>query len=146
MFRILTFVLLLSATTLAGCDGADPDDDLPLAPQSVAGVWEGTLTHSNPNITDGQITLTLTQVDRAITGTAAWRYGRISNGGPAASIGDSGSVLGTVPASGPVTYTISFQNSDRQLHNMTLSGNTLTGTWRGDGPNAASGTSTLTRR
>ena len=146
MLRLLPVLLL--AFSLAACDGTDDDDapPPPTAPQSVAGVWEGTLTHSNPNITDGSLTLTLTQVDRAITGTAAWRYGRTTGGGPAQSVGDTGSVLGTVPASGPVTYTISFQDSDRQLHDMTLSGSTLSGTWRSEGGGPSSGTSTLTRR
>ena len=139
MLRLLLALAL--SLPLAACDSTD--DDAPPAPQSVAGVWEGTLTHSNPNITDGSLRLTLTQVDRAITGTAAWRYGRP---GSNVSIGDSGPVLGTVPASGPVTYTITFQDSNSQLHDMTLSGNTLTGTWRGSGTPPASGTSTLTRR
>ena len=146
MLRLPALVLALCALSFTACDSVDDDDERPAAPQSVAGVWEGTLMHSDPSITDGQITLTLTQVDRAITGTAAWRYGRVTGGGPSQSVGDSGSVLGTVPSSGPVTYTISFQDSRRQLHDMTLSGTTLTGTWRGEGTPSISGTSTLTRR
>ena len=58
----------------------------------------------------------------------------------------SGSVLGTVLASGPVTYTIRLPDEPNQLHEMTLSGNTLSGTWVASGNTSVSGTSTLTKR
>ena len=144
---LLASSFLLTAFLASGCDGADVDDETPVAPQSVAGVWEGTLVHSSDQVTDGQLTLTLTQVDRAITGQASWRYG-VPTGVPGRlqSVGRSGSVLGTVPASGPITYTISFTDEPRQLHEMTLGGTTLSGTWVADGRTSISGTSTLTKR
>ena len=133
MIRLLSLTLALF--TLAACDAADPDDDAPPIPQSVAGTWEGAITHANPAL-DGTLVLSITQVDRAITGQARWTFsGRTI----------TGSLLGTVPANGPVTYTLNFGNDGRYLHDMTLDGRTLRGTWVSERTAGVNGTSTLTR-
>lgn len=142
MLRYLS-ILLLALFSLSGCDSLG-DDDAPPAPQSVAGVWEGTIAHSNPDF-NGQLSLTITQIDRAVTGTARWTYG-LGAGGRTRVVNLSGALIGTVPETGPVTYTITFDGPVRQLHDMTLDAGTLTGTWVSDRSAAINGTSTLTRR
>lgn len=134
---LLASLFLLTACLASGCDSADVDDEGPAAPQSVAGVWAGPITHSNPAL-DGTLELTITQVDRAITGSAAWTTG----GGETYR----GSLLGTVPASGPVTYTLNLGDRGTYLHDMTLRDGVLSGTWQSERSSSIAGTSTLTRR
>ena len=136
MTRILPALLFAAALVAAGCDSADLDDEAPPSAQSIAGVWTGPITHPNPNL-DGTLTLSITQVDRSITGSAEWTTPNDTY---------RGSLLGTVPASGPITYTINLGDRGRYFHDMTLSSGTLSGTWQSERISTNQGTSTLTRR
>lgn len=127
-FTILAAVLL--ALTLTACDSAAPEST------SLAGIWEGPITHPNPDFS-GTLTLTITQASDAIGGTALWVY-------PGRRI--SGTLIGNVPTSGPVTYTINFGNSGTYLHEGTLRGDALTGTWVSASRRGLSGTMALDRQ
>lgn len=126
-FRILTAVLF--ALTLTACDSAAPE------PVSLAGIWEGPITHPNPDFS-GTLTLTVTQAGDAIGGTALWHY-------PGRRI--SGTLIGNAPDSGPITYTINFGEQGTYLHEGTLRGDALTGTWASASRRGLSGTIALNR-
>ncbi|MEO0559783.1 MAG: hypothetical protein AAF170_16555 [Bacteroidota bacterium] len=130
MTRFHTLAAVLLAFTLTACDSAAPEST------SLAGIWEGQITHPNPDFS-GTLTLTVTQAGDVIGGDARWRY-------PGESI--SGVLIGTVPDSGPVTYTLDFGTRGQYLHEGTVRGGVLSGTWVSASRRAISGTMALDRQ
>ena len=118
--KSLLVLVTLTLSTLAlaigsGCDTADTND----GPRALSGVWEGPLTHPNPNFS-GTLTLQITQAGNALSGSATWVY-------PGERI--SGSLSGGAPDEGPVAYTLDFGSQGVYFHTVDGSGDALSGTW-----------------
>ncbi|NBC18592.1 MAG: hypothetical protein GVY18_14915 [Bacteroidetes bacterium] len=118
--KSLLVLVTLALATLAlaigsGCDTADTDD----GPRVLSGVWEGPITHPNPDFS-GTLTLQITQTGNTLSGSATWVY-------PGERL--SGSLSGGAPDEGLVAYTLDFGSRGTYFHTVDGSGDALSGTW-----------------
>ena len=116
--KSLLVLVTLALAILAigsGCDTADTND----GPRVLSGVWEGPLTHPNPDFS-GTLTLQITQTGNTLSGSATWVY-------PGERL--SGSLSGGAPDEGPVAYTLDFGSRGVYFHTVDGSGDALSGTW-----------------
>lgn len=111
----LLFLVALALAAGPGCDTVDTDD----GPSVLAGVWEGPITHPNPDFS-GTLTLRITEAGNALSGTATWVY-------PGDALG--GVLVGNAPDDGPVTYTLDFGSRGTYFHTVDGRGDALSGTW-----------------
>lgn len=137
---MLRFALpvLLSAVALAGCDAVDDD-----ASRSIGGQWSGVIEMPGESF-GGPFTLDLRQVGGTVAGTADWF---VAGGDQSVR----GTVNGTVPPSGTITYTVDFVLNGSvwgvQRHDVRLDDDVLSGTWVFTSSDEFSvGTVSLTRR
>ena len=104
--------------------------------RSLAGSWEGPTRHPDPAL-NGTLALSITQTGHSVAGRALWTF--------PSGTAITGTVLGTAPARGPITYTLDFGEKGTYLYGMTLDGQTLRGTWVSGASPDVSGTSVLAR-